>query len=227
MGDSHNDIHALSAQFGHGRAQGFGAVGKTGIRARRGQLGRVGIGQPHQAHLAPGHVAHLIGAHTLQSPQGTGWTGGEIGGQHRRIQGADIIGQNVAALIELVVAQGYGVVSHQAVQFGQHGPLVDGIKQGALKTIAGVQHQHIIPARLQSPQLRGQTPHAAGARLGRVETGGAVRIHARHVGMGIVDVHYFQLKRHFRRRGRQAQPAPAQPATSDEYAQQQSGPCSE
>ena len=117
----------------------------------------------------------------------------QIGGQHRQGLGLQETGQFAASFVELMIAQGHGVVGQQRVRSGDHGPFVDAVEQGALELVARVQGDDVVlllPGSLDGCAAASQ----AAAAVRGLETGVHVLIDTGKKGMGIIHVQEAQLQ---------------------------------
>lgn len=70
-----------------------------------------------------------------------------------------------ADVVKFVVAQGHGVVGHEGVDVGQHGPFVGCKKQGSLKLVASIECQHVVVVCAHAFHGGGKAGQPAGTAL--------------------------------------------------------------
>ena len=156
------------------------------------QSGDFVIGQPDDAHPGPAYRPDEIGAYAAPG-QRAALLRRQIGGQHRQGLGLQETGQFAASFVELMIAQGHGVVGQQRVRSGDHGPFVDAVEQGALELVARVQGDDVV--LLLSGSLDGCADASQTAAAVRgLETGVHVLIDTGKKGMGIIHVQEAQLQ---------------------------------
>ena len=92
-----------------------------------------------------------------------------------------------------MIAQRHGVIGKVAVHVRQQGPLVHAVIERALKLVAGVQGQHIVPGGPGLTDGR-RDPAIAAPAAGLGKGGIAVGVDARHMGVGIVHMQDDELQ---------------------------------
>ena len=183
---------ALSLQLGDVLLQCCPRIPERGPGAGGRQSGDFVIGQPDDAHPGPAYRPDKVGAYAAPG-QRAALLRRQIGGQHRQGLGLQETGQFAASFVELMIAQGHGVVGQQRVRSGDHGPFVDAVEQSALELVARVQGDDVV--LLLSGSLDGCADASQTAAAVRgLETGVHVLIDTGKKGMGIIHVQEAQLQ---------------------------------
>ena len=192
MGHDDDMPDALSLQLGDVLLQCCPRIPERGPGAGGRQSGDFVIGQSDDAHPGPAYRPDEIGAYAAPG-QRAALLRRQIGGQHRQGLGLQETGQFAASFVELMIAQGHGVVGQQRVRSGDHGPFVDAVEQGALELVARVQGDDVVLLLPGSLDGCADASQAAAAVRG-LETGVHVLIDTGKKGMGIIHVQEAQLQ---------------------------------
>ena len=164
-------VHALLCQPVHLRLHGLDRIGEDDVGAGGGELVGVLGREADQADALAADLDHgalLDGVRQdrLAAHIGVGHQDGELDRVHE-------VAQDLGAVVELVVADGHGVVAERVHHLGRQRALVVVVEQRALELIAPVHQEHVVAGAVLGVADRGD------------EAGGAAEALAGGVVLGI------------------------------------------